>query len=131
MSLIQLIMQAEAAHSTVSHLGDLGLVQFIDLNEHVSGFQRNFVKEVRRCDEMERKLRFLRLQLSRFKVDIIPPLQSPNSDDLLHLRSTASVQVSSPLAPVTPHPLPLSLTLLPPSLPLSLSLCVGSQQFRV
>jgi len=74
MCLLQFIIQTEAAHSTVSHLGELGLVQFLDLNEEVSAFQRNFVKEVRRCDEMERKLRFLRLQLTRFKMDV------PHSD---------------------------------------------------
>jgi hypothetical protein len=66
MCLLQFIMQTEAAHSSVSYLGELGLVQFVDLNEAVSAFQRNFVKEIRRCDEMERKLRFLGLQLDRF-----------------------------------------------------------------
>ena len=41
----------------------LGLIQFRDLNPEVNAFQRNFVREVRRCDVMERKLRFLHTQV--------------------------------------------------------------------
>ncbi len=36
-----------------------GLVQFVDLNPEVSSFQRHFVNEVKRCEEMERKLRYI------------------------------------------------------------------------
>ncbi len=37
----------------------VGLVQFVDLNPEVSSFQRQFVNEVKRCEEMERKLRYI------------------------------------------------------------------------
>ena len=37
----------------------LGLVQFVDLNPEVSAFQRQFVSEVKRCEEMERILRWV------------------------------------------------------------------------
>ena len=57
MALCQLFLQSEAAYACVSELGELGLVQFRDLNPDTSAFQRKFVNEVRRCDEMERKLR--------------------------------------------------------------------------
>ena len=36
----QLILQSEAAYNCVNELGELGLVQFVDLNPDVSGFQR-------------------------------------------------------------------------------------------
>ena len=36
-----------------------GVVQFVDLNPEVSSFQRQFVSEVKRCEEMERKLRYI------------------------------------------------------------------------
>jgi V-type H+-transporting ATPase subunit a len=55
----------------VSELGELGLVQFRDLNPDTNAFQRKFVNEVRRCDEMERKLRFLEKEI---KKDEIPML---------------------------------------------------------
>lgn len=41
----------------------LGLIQFRDLNPGVNAFQRHYVREVRRCEEMERKLRFLHTQV--------------------------------------------------------------------
>lgn len=46
--------QSEAAYGCVSEAGELGLVQFRDLNPDTNAFQRKFVNEVRRCDEMER-----------------------------------------------------------------------------
>uniref|UniRef100_H2ZFW5 V-type proton ATPase subunit a n=1 Tax=Ciona savignyi TaxID=51511 RepID=H2ZFW5_CIOSA len=57
MCLAQLYLQSEAAFACVSELGELGLAQFRDLNPDVNAFQRKFVNEVRRCDDMERKLR--------------------------------------------------------------------------
>jgi V-type ATPase 116kDa subunit family len=37
------------------------------LNPNVSAFHRNFVNEVKRCDEMENKLKFFEAQLRRDK----------------------------------------------------------------
>ncbi|KAJ1350354.1 putative V-type proton ATPase [Parelaphostrongylus tenuis] len=55
MTLAQLFLQSEAAYQCVAELGELGLVQFRDLNPDTSSFQRKYVNEVRRCDEMEKK----------------------------------------------------------------------------
>ncbi|XP_018023919.1 V-type proton ATPase 116 kDa subunit a 1 isoform X4 [Hyalella azteca] len=68
-ALCQLFLQSESAYTCVSELGELGLVQFRDLNPDVNAFQRKFVNEVRRCDEMERKLRYLEREIRR---DAIP-----------------------------------------------------------
>ena len=57
----------------MSELGELGLVQFRDLNPDTNAFQRKFVNEVRRCDEMERKLRFLEKEIKR---DDIPMMDN-------------------------------------------------------
>uniref|UniRef100_H2ZH49 V-type proton ATPase subunit a n=1 Tax=Ciona savignyi TaxID=51511 RepID=H2ZH49_CIOSA len=70
MCLAQLYLQSEAAFACVSELGELGLAQFRDLNPDVNAFQRKFVNEVRRCDEMERKLRFLERELKRDDIPI-------------------------------------------------------------
>ncbi|XP_008588427.1 PREDICTED: V-type proton ATPase 116 kDa subunit a isoform 4, partial [Galeopterus variegatus] len=59
MCLSQLFLQVEAAYCCVAELGELGLVQFKDLNANVNSFQRKFVNEVRRCESLERILRFL------------------------------------------------------------------------
>lgn len=37
------------------------------MNPNVNAFHRNFVNEVKRCDEMERKLRFLEEQVLKEK----------------------------------------------------------------
>jgi len=59
MTLCQIYFQSEAVYSCISQLGELSIVQFRDLNPNVNAFQRKFVNEVRRCEEMERKLRYL------------------------------------------------------------------------
>lgn len=56
MSLCQMFIQSESAYDSINELGELGLVQFRDLNPNVNAFQRKFVNELRRCDEMETKL---------------------------------------------------------------------------
>ncbi|RWR76903.1 V-type proton ATPase subunit a1 [Cinnamomum micranthum f. kanehirae] len=65
MSSVQLIIPVESAQLAVSYLGDLGLLQFIDLNSDKSPFQRTFVNQVKRCGEMSRKLRFLKDQINK------------------------------------------------------------------
>ena len=45
---LQLMMPAESAHDTVEALGEVGLLQFRDLNKDKSAFQRTFANQVRR-----------------------------------------------------------------------------------
>ncbi|CAI5786219.1 V-type proton ATPase 116 kDa subunit a [Podarcis lilfordi] len=63
MCLSQLFLQVESAYCCVAELGELGLVQFRDLNANVNSFQRKFVNEVRRCESLERILRFLESEM--------------------------------------------------------------------
>ncbi|KAF3438721.1 hypothetical protein FNV43_RR21485 [Rhamnella rubrinervis] len=65
MTFVQLIIPVESAHRAISYLGELGLVQFRDLNAEKSPFQRTFVNQVKRCAEMSRKLRFFKDQISK------------------------------------------------------------------
>ncbi|KAK4405292.1 V-type proton ATPase subunit a3 [Sesamum angolense] len=85
MQLVQLILPVESAHLAVSYLGDLGLVQFKDLNAEKSPFQRTYAIQIKRCGEMARKLRFFRDQMS--KAGLAPAARSLpqavlNLDDL-------------------------------------------------
>lgn len=41
------MMPAETAHDTVATLGEVGLLQFKDLNTEKSSFQRTFANQVR------------------------------------------------------------------------------------
>ncbi|TRM59838.1 V-type ATPase, V0 complex, 116kDa subunit family [Schizophyllum amplum] len=71
MSLVQLFVPTEVAHDTVAELGELGSVQFKDLNPEVNPFQRSFVGEIRRIDEMARRVRFFSTQIQKER-DVVP-----------------------------------------------------------
>ncbi|XP_033625412.1 V-type proton ATPase 116 kDa subunit a-like isoform X1 [Asterias rubens] len=73
MCLTQVFLQTESAYNCVAELGELGLVQFKDLSPHMNAFQRKYVNEVRRCDEMERKLRYVEKEIKGAKVEIAKP----------------------------------------------------------
>uniref|UniRef100_A0A672HMZ4 V-type proton ATPase subunit a n=1 Tax=Salarias fasciatus TaxID=181472 RepID=A0A672HMZ4_SALFA len=77
MTLAQLFLQSEAAYCCVSELGEIGMVQFRDLNPDVNVFQRKFVNEVRRCEEMDRKLRFVEKEIKKANIQIIDTGENP------------------------------------------------------
>uniref|UniRef100_A0AAY4A428 V-type proton ATPase subunit a n=1 Tax=Denticeps clupeoides TaxID=299321 RepID=A0AAY4A428_9TELE len=65
MCLVQVFLQSGSAYNCVSELGELGLIEFRDLNPNVNAFQRKFVNEVRRCEEMEKTFVFLEQEIKR------------------------------------------------------------------
>ncbi|GLT41132.1 hypothetical protein SLA2020_152180 [Shorea laevis] len=80
MQLAQLNIPIEAAHRTISYLGDLGLFQFKDLNAEKSPFQRTYAAQMKRCGEMACKLRFCREQMT--KAGLLLPAWSSRSDGI-------------------------------------------------
>ncbi|XP_063991034.1 V-type proton ATPase 116 kDa subunit a1-like isoform X1 [Diachasmimorpha longicaudata] len=91
MALCQLFIQPEAGYLSVSELGETGTVQFRDLNVDVNYFQRKFVNEVRRCDEMERKLRYIEAEVKKDGVQILDNLtdlpRAPNPREVIDLEA--------------------------------------------
>ncbi|KAM8816040.1 V-type proton ATPase 116 kDa subunit a 3 isoform 1-T2 [Rhynchonycteris naso] len=88
-SLVQLFLPTAAAYTCVSQLGELGLVEFRDLNASVSAFQRRFVVDVRRCEELEKTFIFLQEEVRRAGLSLSPPeggLPAPQPRDLLHIQ---------------------------------------------
>lgn len=65
MSMVQLYIPAEIGRETLFSLGRLGLVEFRDLNKKVNEFQRSFVDEIRRLDNVERQYRFLKSAMDK------------------------------------------------------------------
>ena len=44
-------------------------MQFTDLNPDLTPFQRRYVTYVKRCDELERKIRFFTGEITKFGID--------------------------------------------------------------
>ncbi|KAF4074169.1 hypothetical protein AMELA_G00236380 [Ameiurus melas] len=74
--LAQLFLQSGSAYECISELGELGLVEFRDLNPSVNVFQRKFVNETKRSEEMERILGYLLREIKR--ADIALPEDEVN-----------------------------------------------------
>ncbi|GMR48286.1 hypothetical protein PMAYCL1PPCAC_18481 [Pristionchus mayeri] len=67
----QLIMCKDLAYECIGEMGVEGVVQIDDVNRDLSLFQRHFVREVRRCDDLERSLRYMERQI----YEATPPIQ--------------------------------------------------------
>ncbi|KAM6930989.1 V-type proton ATPase 116 kDa subunit a [Xenentodon cancila] len=76
MCLAQLFLQSGSAYDCISELGELGLVEFRDLNPSVNAFQRKHVNEIKKCEEMERILGYLLREIK--KADISLPERDVN-----------------------------------------------------
>uniref|UniRef100_A0A6I8RGZ7 V-type proton ATPase subunit a n=1 Tax=Xenopus tropicalis TaxID=8364 RepID=A0A6I8RGZ7_XENTR len=77
MCLAQLFLQSGSEYQCVSALGELGLVEFRDLNQNVNSFQRRYVSEIRRCDEMETTFSYLERELRKAGVQVPESEMSP------------------------------------------------------
>ena len=83
-------MSEEAAPACIRELGVMGCFQFTDLNPELTPFQRRFVAFIKRCDEIERKIRYVTGEVKKMQV----PLQSAGSVEGFIEASQAS-EVSS------------------------------------
>lgn len=94
MEYISLIVNEDAAHDCLADLGKLSAIQFTDLNPDLTPFQRRYVSYVRRCDELERKLRFFGSECDNFGLN----LETAGDVDAF-LESNASIVGRSGSAP--------------------------------
>lgn len=72
MVLTQLYIPLEIAPQTIAEIGELGLLQINDLNSTINSFQRTFVTEIKKLNEIERKLRFLLNQAEKSNIILKP-----------------------------------------------------------
>lgn len=68
MSLVQLYVPTEVARDVIHKIGSLDLVQFRDLNKGVNEFQRSFVQELRKLDNIERQYTYFKSELDKREI---------------------------------------------------------------
>ncbi|KAK1761054.1 V-type proton ATPase subunit A [Echria macrotheca] len=104
MSMVQLYISNEIGREVVNALGELGLVQFRDLNGDISAFQRAFTQDIRRLDNVERQLRYFHAQMEKAgiplrKLDLdVDTLAAPTTteiDELAERSQSLEQRVSS------------------------------------
>lgn len=72
MTYVSIIFSEEAATSCIRELGTLGCIQFTDLNPELTPFQRRYVAFIKRCDEIERKIRYVNGEVKKMGVPVQP-----------------------------------------------------------
>jgi len=91
MEYISILLHEDAAHNSLRELGNMGCVQFLDLNPDLTPFQRRYVNFIRRCDELERKIMFF---IHEIKKDGIPFSEMPSVEQFLAMDPTGSSMTS-------------------------------------
>ena len=71
MTYVSMIVSEEAAPASIRELGVLGCMQFTDLNPDLTPFQRPYVSFIKRCDEMERKIRYLHGETKKLNIPVL------------------------------------------------------------
>ncbi len=56
-SYCSIVVSEDVAHTCISSLGSLGVIQFVDLNSSLTPFQRRYVAFLKRIDELDRKFK--------------------------------------------------------------------------
>jgi V-type H+-transporting ATPase subunit a len=72
MTYVSIILSEESAPACVRELGSMGCIQFNDLNPDLTPFQRRYVAYVKRCDEIERKIRYFNGEVKKMGLTVQP-----------------------------------------------------------
>lgn len=72
MTYVSLIFSEEAAAACIREVGILGCIEFTDLNPDLTPFQRRYVTFIKRCDEIERKIRYVNGEVKKMGVPVQP-----------------------------------------------------------
>lgn len=82
MCLVQLYIPQEIAREMVYTVGQMGLVQFRDLNRKINAFQRTFIDDIKRLDNVERQYRFFYKLLNKHGISLYEELPGEENGQL-------------------------------------------------
>ena len=71
MGYYSLIIPHESAWLVLNELGKHAALHFVDLNVAESVFNRPYAGFIRRCDELERRLRFLETEMRKYEIPVL------------------------------------------------------------
>lgn len=92
MSMVQLYIPTEISRESIYSLGKLGKVEFRDLNKNVNQFQRLFVDEIRKLDNVERQYRYLIKVMEEHGINPIENLAVDYEANIKNPLSTAQLE---------------------------------------
>lgn len=70
MALLQFIIPQEISRDAVYTIGNSGIVQFRDLNTKIRSFQRSYVNEIRKLDNLQRQYRYFFSLLEKHNIKL-------------------------------------------------------------
>lgn len=70
MGYYNLIIPRESAWEIMNRLGELGALHFVDLNKNNGALAQDLVKPMKRCDEIENKLKFIEGEMKKFGLEL-------------------------------------------------------------
>ncbi|ESO03533.1 hypothetical protein HELRODRAFT_187042 [Helobdella robusta] len=91
MSKCMLYVQNDVAYACMSALGELGVVQFDDMNAGLMAHSKKYSMEVKRCDEMERQLRYFRSMLAEEGIQMGSININPDAPEISKMAEMESV----------------------------------------
>jgi hypothetical protein len=68
MTYVSIIVNEDAAHTCISDLGRMDVLQVVDLNPGLTPFQRRYVSYIKRIDELERKVKYFAEEMGKFGI---------------------------------------------------------------
>lgn len=99
MTLCQIVDHKDAARSVVCELGELGVGELKDLNSDLAVYKRVYSEDVRRCNDLLRKLAFIMTQLQ--KAGLKPVQREPS--EMMRVSSHVPLLLSTPLSLTHPR----------------------------
>ena len=99
MEYVSVVVQEHCAHACISKLGRLASLQLVDLNPELTPFQRRYVREISRCEEIDRKLRYFAEQLDKFGIAPAPADDLASFLDAIECRPSDRPPVMDELEP--------------------------------